>query len=114
MGKVSLRTPVERDPGRGLRLRSDKMEVGLLLLGRGDELPSHSHGEEETLYLEEGRLQIVLGEGETVETYLVEAGDASFHPPGLAHHIIAVEDTRAVCFKNLVDSSPSGTSGRLE
>lgn len=113
MGKVSLRSPMETVPGPGVRLSSDKMEVGLLLLRRGDELPSHSHDEEETLYLEEGRLQVSLGEGEALVTYLVEPGQASFHPPGVPHHITAVKDTRAVCFKNLVEPSPSATSGRL-
>jgi quercetin dioxygenase-like cupin family protein len=78
------------------------MEVELLLLRRGDELPGHTHEEEETVYVEEGRLQIALGEGETFETYLVETGQASFHPPRVAHRITAVEDTRAVSFKNLV------------
>ncbi|MFP3916089.1 MAG: cupin domain-containing protein [Actinomycetota bacterium] len=98
----------------GTVLRSDRMEVVRIRLRRGEGSGSCAHPEEETIFVEEGRLQVTLGEGESSETYVVGAGQATFHPSGVPHRVSALEDTWTVGFKNLVESSGPRQAGRLQ
>lgn len=90
------------------------MDVARVFLARGDGSEAHAHSEEQTVFVEEGRLEVVLGEGESAETYVVEPGQASFHPSGVTHRLSALEDTWVVSFKNTAGSVPEPESGRLE
>lgn len=115
MGKVSLKD-FESTPGGATRrsvLTSDKMEVARLFFPQGEGSQEHAHPEEQSVYVEVGRLEVTLGEGEGAETYVVEQGQASFHGTNVPHRLSALEDTWVVSFKNLVDGSQRPEGGRL-
>lgn len=121
MGKVSLRNlgagrPIGEDYSTsvGLVLRSEKSEISRVSFKKGGGAESHHHPEEQSLYVEEGRLEVTLGDGEDSETYVVEAGQGSFHPSNAVITLKALEDTRIVSFKNLVDGSGYEATGTLQ
>lgn len=121
MGKVSLQDfetgpPIgeEYATSRGVVLRSDKTEISRVTFEMGGGAQPHSHPEEQCLLVEEGRLQVTLGEGEDAEIYVVGPGQGSFHPADTTIIIHALEDTRIVSFKNLSGGSAYGATGRLQ
>lgn len=121
MGKVRFLGEAAENPvgdgysaARGPVLRSDKMEVARVFFPGGEGAELHRHPEEQTVYVEEGRLEVTLDESDAAETYVVEAGQASFHGSNVPHRVRALEDTWAVSFKNLVDPSRYPATGRLE
>ncbi len=91
--------------GRGPVLRSELTELTRITFepGKGAEL--HQHPEEQILYVLEGSFDVVLGD----ETYVVGAGQASFHPSNVPHRAVARERTTALSFKVLVDPSYAQT-----
>jgi len=80
MGKVTFEGAEDNVVGqtystaRGPVMRSEKSEVARVSFEKGKGADRHRHPEEQTFYLVKGRLQVTLGEGETAETYVVEAG----------------------------------------
>lgn len=113
MGKVDLNQGAGDAPRRAV-LRSDRMQVARVFLPAGESPGPHSHPEEETVFVEGGRLEVTLGEGEEVDTYVVEQGQASFHASGVPHRLRALDDTWMVSFKNLVEPPRDSGMGRLE
>lgn len=99
---------------RGPVMRSERSEIGRFTFEKGKGAEPHRHPEEQTFYLIEGRLQVTVGEGEDAETYVVEAGQGSFHPADVLHQVVALEDTVALSFKNLVDPTMYPETGRLD
>lgn len=84
--------------GRGQVLRSDLVELTRIAFESGKGADEHSHPEEQILYVLEGSFDITLGD----ETYVVRAGQASFHPSDVPHRAVAREPTVALSFKCLV------------
>lgn len=121
MGKVRFvgedaDNPVGEDysAARGPVLRSEKMEVARVFFLKGEGAELHSHPEEQTVFVEDGRLEVTLSAGDPAETYVVQAGQASFHGSNVPHRVMALEDTWALSFKNLVDPSRYPATGRLD
>lgn len=84
------------EPMRGTITRrlitSDRMMIAHVYLKKGDDVPQHSHENEQITYLLEGALHFWLGEkGERELT--VRAGEVLVIPSYLAHRALAVEDT---------------------
>jgi quercetin dioxygenase-like cupin family protein len=84
------------EPMRGTITRrlitSDRMMIAHVYLKKGDEVPQHSHENEQITYILEGALQFWLGEqGERELT--VHAGEVLVIPSYLPHRALAVEDT---------------------
>ena len=99
---------------RGPVMRSDKQEIAVVTFPEGTGADAHRHPEEQTFYLLSGRLRVTLGEGDDAETYEVAPGEGSFHPSNVLHRVEALEDTRAVSFKNVVDPTQYAETGRLD
>jgi quercetin dioxygenase-like cupin family protein len=120
MGKVTFTGADDNVVGetystaRGPVLRSQKSEIARVSFQKGKGADRHRHPEEQTFYLVSGRLQVTLGEGDAAETYVVEAGQGSFHPSDVWHQVMALEDTVAISFKNLVDPGGYPQTGRLD
>jgi quercetin dioxygenase-like cupin family protein len=95
---------------RGPVLRSEKQEVTKVRFKAGEGAKSHSHPEEQTFYLLEGRLRVTLGDA---EPYEVGPHEGSFHPSNVPHQVEALEDTVAISFKNIVDPSGYQPTGNL-
>lgn len=85
------------------------MEVARVFYAAGEGTELHAHPEEQTVFVESGRISVTLGD----DSYEVEPGQASFHPPDTPHRVLALEDSWIASFKNLVDPSYEAT-GSLE
>jgi quercetin dioxygenase-like cupin family protein len=81
---------------RGPVLRSEHCELAKVFFAKGTGAEWHHHPEEQTFYCLEGRLEVWLGED---EPYIVEPGEASFHPSDVPHRVQAHEDTSLISFK---------------
>jgi quercetin dioxygenase-like cupin family protein len=84
------------EPMRGTITRrlitSERMMIAHVYLKKGDDVPQHSHENEQITYILEGALHFWLGEqGERELT--VRAGEVLVIPSWLPHRALAVEDT---------------------
>jgi quercetin dioxygenase-like cupin family protein len=73
-------------------ITGDRMMIAHVYLKKGDDVPQHSHENEQITYVLEGALHFWLGEkGERELT--VHAGEVLVIPSHLPHRALAVEDT---------------------
>jgi quercetin dioxygenase-like cupin family protein len=73
-------------------ITSERMMIAHVYLKKGDDVPRHSHENEQITYILEGALHFWLGEkGERELT--VRAGEVLVIPSWLPHRALAVEDT---------------------
>lgn len=73
-------------------ITGDRMMIAHVYLKKGDDVPQHSHENEQITYILEGALNFWLGEkGERELT--VRAGEVLVIPSYLPHRALAVEDT---------------------
>ncbi len=80
-------------------MRTERQEITPYELAAGFDSGSHAHPAEETVYVLSGRIRVTLGG----ESYEVEARAGSFHPSGVEHAVEALEDSKVVSFKNVVE-----------
>jgi quercetin dioxygenase-like cupin family protein len=73
-------------------ITSERMMIAHVYLKKGDDVPQHSHENEQITYILEGALHFWLGdEGEREIT--VRAGEVLVIPSWLPHRALALEDT---------------------
>lgn len=73
-------------------ITSERMMIAHVFLKKGDDVPQHSHENEQITYILEGALHFWLGEkGERELT--VRAGEVLVIPSHLPHRALALEDT---------------------
>jgi quercetin dioxygenase-like cupin family protein len=86
--------PLEKLKG-GLTRRlitGDRMMIAHVRFQKGDDVPRHSHENEQITYILEGALKFRLGsEGE--REVIVRAGEVLVIPSNLPHSALALEDT---------------------
>jgi quercetin dioxygenase-like cupin family protein len=71
---------------------SERMMIAHVFLKKGDEVPQHSHENEQITYILEGALHFWLGDrGEREIT--IHAGEVLVIPSYLPHRALAMEDT---------------------
>ena len=70
----------------------DRMMIAQVFLKKGDDVPQHSHENEQLTYILEGALQFWLGEKGEREL-IVRAGEVLVIPSYLPHRALALEDT---------------------
>ena len=85
--------------GRGPVLRSENCELVKARFSAGSGAELHRHPEEQIVYCLEGRLEAVIGEGEEAERFVIEPGEASFHPSNVPHGVVALVDSVVLSFK---------------
>jgi quercetin dioxygenase-like cupin family protein len=73
-------------------ITGERMMIAHVYLKKGDEVPQHSHENEQITYVLEGVLQFWLGDGGEREV-TVRAGEVLVIPSYLPHRALAVEDT---------------------
>lgn len=85
---------VEKPWGYELRFaQTDRYAGKVLFIRAGQQLSLQYHrSKDESLYVHEGRMELVLGRGPDRRTELVEAGAAWTIPPGTVHRFRAVTD----------------------
>ena len=71
---------------------SERMMIAHVYLKQGDEVPLHSHENEQITYILSGALRFWLG-GNGAEHVTVRAGEVLVIPSGLPHRALALEDT---------------------
>ncbi len=95
--KDHLVTPKHSD-ARGPVVRGKSIEVMQMNWRKGDSARPHQHPEEQAIYVVSGRMRMTVGG----ETYEIGPGEVSYHPSNVLHGALAVEDTVAISFKNIV------------
>jgi quercetin dioxygenase-like cupin family protein len=69
-----------------------RMMIAQVFLRKGDEVPRHSHHNEQLTYVITGKLRLLIGEQGEYEV-VVGAGEVLVIPPNLPHAAVALEDT---------------------
>lgn len=95
--------------GKGPVLRSEKSELARVFFAKGTGAEFHQHPEEQTFYCLEGKLECTVGD----ETYIIEPGEASFHPSNIRHKVHALEDTLLISFKTREEQQIYDATGSL-
>jgi len=103
--KDHLVTPTHSD-ARGPVVRGKSIEVMQMNWKKGDSARPHQHAEEQAIYVVTGRMRMTVGD----EIYEVGPGEVSYHPSNVLHGALAVEDTVAISFKNIVAPSYPATT----
>ncbi|MGC1524006.1 MAG: cupin domain-containing protein [Steroidobacteraceae bacterium] len=73
-------------------ITGERMMIAHVYLKKGDEVPQHSHENEQITYVLEGILHFWLGDGGEREV-TVRSGEVLVIPSYLPHRALAVEDT---------------------
>jgi quercetin dioxygenase-like cupin family protein len=71
---------------------SERMMIAHVYLKTGDDVPRHSHENEQLTYILEGALQFWFGPNDEQEM-IVRAGEVVVIPSHLPHRALALEDT---------------------
>ncbi len=73
-------------------ISAEHMMIAQVFLKKGDDVPRHSHHNEQISYVVTGRLRFLVGENGEHEI-VVGAGEVLVIPPDLPHAATALEDT---------------------
>ena len=73
-------------------ITGERMMIAHVYLKKGDDVPKHSHENEQITYVLEGALQFWFGE-EGSQELVVRAGEVIVIPSHLPHRAYALEDT---------------------
>jgi quercetin dioxygenase-like cupin family protein len=73
-------------------ITGERVMIAQVLLRKGDDVPKHSHHNEQLTYIVSGKLLLRLGEHGQHEV-IVSAGEVLVIPPDLPHSALALEDT---------------------
>ncbi len=73
-------------------ITSDRMMIAHVHFDKGDDVPRHSHENEQITYILEGALLFKLGANDEREV-IVRAGEVLVIPSFLPHSAVALEDT---------------------
>lgn len=73
-------------------IAAERMMIAQIVLKKGDDVPRHSHHNEQITYVLTGKLLMLLGvHGE--REIIVAAGEVLVIPPNVPHAAVALEDT---------------------
>jgi quercetin dioxygenase-like cupin family protein len=73
-------------------ISGDKAMVAQVVLKQGDDVPRHSHPNEQVTYILEGALEFTLGDADDRKV-VVRAGEVLVIPANMPHSAVALEDT---------------------
>ena len=73
-------------------ITSDRMMIAHVYLKKGDDVPHHSHENEQITYILEGALRFWLG-ADSEDEVTVRSGEVLVIPSNLPHRALALEDT---------------------
>ena len=73
-------------------ITAERMMIAQIVLKKGDDVPRHSHHNEQITYVLAGCLRMMLGEHGEREV-IVNAGEVLVIPPNMPHAALALEDT---------------------
>jgi quercetin dioxygenase-like cupin family protein len=93
-----LVTP-KHSKAQGCLITGEQLEVGILRIKSGEGAQTHSHPHEQIIIMLEGELRLTL-DG---EVSVLRPGHAVHIRPNVPHSTIALQDTRVVSCKGVVD-----------
>jgi quercetin dioxygenase-like cupin family protein len=96
--------------GFGPVLRSERCELTRITFLKGTGADFHQHPEEQLFYCVEGKLEVTLAK----ETYIIEKGEATWHPSNVRHKVHALEDTVLLSFKIRAEEQIYDATGELK
>jgi quercetin dioxygenase-like cupin family protein len=73
-------------------ITGERMMIAHVYLKKDDEVPKHSHENEQLTYVVEGALHFWFGD-DGAQQLIVRAGEVIVIPPHLPHRALALEDT---------------------
>jgi quercetin dioxygenase-like cupin family protein len=73
-------------------ISSDRLMIAQVLLKKGDDVPRHSHENEQITYILSGALEFWVGPDEE-QNLIVRAGEVLVIPSNVPHRALALEDT---------------------
>jgi quercetin dioxygenase-like cupin family protein len=73
-------------------ITGERTMIAQIFLQKGDDVPRHSHENEQVTYVLKGALQVWLGANDEREL-IVRAGEVLVIPSHLPHRALALEDT---------------------
>jgi quercetin dioxygenase-like cupin family protein len=73
-------------------ISSDRLMIAHVMLKKGDDVPRHSHENEQLTYILSGALQLWIGANDE-QTEIVRAGEVLLIPSNVPHRALALEDT---------------------
>jgi len=89
-------TDLPMEPLRGSITRrmvsTQRMTIAHVHLKKGDDVPRHSHENEQITYILSGALEFWLG-ADDAQHVVVRAGEVLVIPPDVPHRALALEDT---------------------
>jgi quercetin dioxygenase-like cupin family protein len=74
----------------------DQVMSAEIFLAKGDDVPRHSHPNEQVSHILSGALSFSLGEEGADEVVVVRGGEVLVIPANLPHAAVALEDTLAI------------------
>jgi quercetin dioxygenase-like cupin family protein len=83
----------------GPLLTGTQIEVGELRFGQGEGAVPHAHPQEQVMVVLTGRLRVTI-DGQTSD---LGPGEGFLAPPNVPHQVTALEETRVLSCKGLVD-----------
>jgi len=89
MSKVTVLEGVERET---LAI-GEKLMVVRFTFQKDTEVPWHTHEHEQSSYIVQGKLKLILIKEQSEEDVILEQGMSSTIPPNIKHRAIALEDT---------------------
>jgi len=95
--KDHLVTPTHSD-ARGPVVRAKSIEIMQMHWKAGESARPRKQAEEQAICADGGRMRMTVGS----DTYEVGPGEVSYHPSNVLHGALALEDTVAISFKNIV------------
>lgn len=93
-----LVTP-KHSKAQGCLIAGEQVELGILRIQKGEGAETHSHPHEQIIVILEGKLRLTLDGAESV----LRPGQAVHIRPNVPHATVALEDTKAVSCKGIVD-----------
>ena len=73
-------------------ISTDRLMIAQVLLKKGDDVPRHSHENEQITYILSGALEFWVGAGDE-QNLIVRAGEVLVIPSNVPHRALALEDT---------------------
>src|SRR4051794_29290524 len=73
-------------------ISTDRMMIAHVYFKKGDDVPRHSHENEQMTYILKGALQLWFGDSD-LYNFVVRAGELVVIPSHLPHRALALEDT---------------------
>lgn len=93
-----LVTP-EKSTALAKMITGGSVELAILRFSGGEGAKTHSHPQEQILYMLKGRMKVLTEEGERV----IGPGEAAHFEPNVPHGTVMLDDVECISVKSVID-----------